>query len=225
MQIARNTYDGEAFYVENGFLRYRDAGSMVGIDVSEHQGEIDWQAVHDAGVEFVILRAGYRGYGQGTLQEDAFFRVNYEGARAAGLKIGAYFFSQALNSSEAREEAEYICDLLADCTLELPVFFDWETVDGAERISSADGIPITQCAVAFCKAVQERGYEAGVYFNQIYGYTYLNLAQLQDYTLWLAEYGTTPSFYYHFDYLQYSDAGSVPGISGAVDLDLLILND
>lgn len=221
--IARNGYDPEAFYQEGGFLHYSAGEYMVGVDVSEHQGQVDWQQVAAGGVEFVILRVGYRGYTEGSLQEDAYFRENYEGARAAGLKLGAYFFSQALTPEEAREEAEYVCGLLDGRALDLPVFFDWETVEGGERAPTADGLPLTQCAVAFCQTVQDEGYTAGVYFNQIFGYTYFNLGYLQDYALWLAEYGEQPEFLYHFDYLQYSDSGTVPGIAGNVDLDLWLM--
>lgn len=222
-QIALNTYDAEAFYEENGFLRYRAMQHMVGIDVSEHQQNVDWQAVRGSGVEFVILRVGYRGYTAGGLREDETFRDYYDGARAAGLKIGAYFFSQAMNVQQAREEATYACELLGDRTLDLPLFYDWETVSGSERIPSPDGLPLTDCAVAFCKVVRRNGYDAGVYFNQSLGYRYFDLSRLQDYTLWLAEYDTTPEFHYHFDCLQYTDSGTVNGIEGGVDLDILFL--
>ena len=222
-QIALNTYDAEAFYEENGFLRYRAMRHMVGIDVSEHQQNVDWQAVRDSGVEFVILRVGYRGYTAGGLREDETFQTYYDGASAAGLKIGAYFFSQAMNVQEAREEASYACELIGTRKLDLPLFYHWETVSGSERIPTPDGLPLTDCAVAFCKVVRRNGFEAGVYFNQSLGYRYFDLSKLQDYTLWLAEYDTTPEFHYHFDCLQYTDTGTVAGIEGGVDLDILFL--
>ena len=224
-KIAPNRYRTEAFYREDGFLRYQDAPYMIGIDVSAHQGQIDWERVRDAGVEFAILRAGFRGYAEGTLSEDDYFRENYEGARRAGLKIGVYFFSQARSEAEAMEEAQFVCSLLAGCTLDLPVYFDWETVDKSDRITGVEDIPITQCAVAFCEEIERSGFDAGVYFNQTYGYMHLELEKLQDYALWLAEYNDTPGFAYHFHCLQYSDSGSVDGIKGKVDLDLLMLED
>lgn len=220
---AKNEYDADAFVMRDGFLRYEVAPYRIGIDVSTHQGLIDWQAVADAGVEFAILRVGYRGSTEGKLYEDEQFSENLAGARAAGLQIGVYFFSQALTTEEAEEEAELACRLLDGESLELPVFYDWEEVSGGSRVESAASVPMTDCAIAFCEAVERKGYTAGVYFNQSYGYGYLELERLQDYTLWLAEYCDTPSFRYHFDCLQYTDSGTVDGIEGAVDLNLMIL--
>ena len=139
------------------------------------------------------------------------------------MQLGVYFFSQATTLEEAREEADYTLELLDGRTLELPVFYDWETVAGSTRIPSPDGLPLTQCAAAFCQTVEAAGYTAGVYFNQTYGYTYFDLGYLQDYVLWLAEYGTTPEFLYHFDCLQYSSTGAVDGITGDVDLNLFLM--
>ena len=216
-----NPYDPEAFYRENGFLRYRDAPYMVGMDVSEYQSEIDWQTVADSGVEFVILRAGFRGSSQGSLYEDALFRRHLQGAKDAGLAVGIYFFSQALNPTEAEEEANSACDLLDGAKLELPVFFDWEYLDG--RLGTIDTSNLTRSAIQFCETVEARGYEGGVYFNQTYGKYYFDLSALQDYILWLAEYNPVPGFPYGFDCLHYTDSGTVPGVKGAVDLDILWL--
>lgn len=217
-----NDYDPEAFYTQEGFLRYSAGEHLVGIDVSAHQGLIDWQLVAESGVEFAIIRAGYRGSSKGLLYEDETFRSNIEGAKAAGIETGVYFFSQARNVQEAREEAEFLLSLLQGEEIELPVFYDWEFIEGSERIGSPAEIPMTDCAVAFCKVIKSAGYEAGVYFNQTYGYYHLDLTKLQNYTLWLAEYGETPTFAYHFDCLQYTDSGTVAGIETAVDLDLWI---
>lgn len=218
-----NGRDPEAFYREDGFLRYADGAHMVGIDVSAHQEEIDWAAVKESGVEFAILRVGYRGSTEGGLYADDCFRRHYDGAKSVGLQVGAYFFSQARNALEAAEEAAFACDLLRDCELELPVFYDWEVVEGSERLPSPEGIPMTECAIAFCNMVREDGFRVGVYFNQTYGYLHLDLMALADYTLWLAEYGDTPTFAYEFDCLQYSAEGEVAGISEPVDLNLFIL--
>ncbi|MGM9563046.1 MAG: glycoside hydrolase family 25 protein [Faecousia sp.] len=214
-----NAYAPEDFYLENGFLRY-GTDSLVGIDVSTHQGLIDWQAVKDAGVEFAIIRAGYRGTTQGLLYEDELFRANLDGAKEAGLLVGVYFFSQAANEEEAAEEAEFVCGLLDGAKLDLPIYYDWEEVSGQSRIPGVAEIPMTECAVAFCEAIKAQGYEAGVYFNQTYGYDHLDLLALQDYSLWLAEYGNTPTFDYHFHCLQYTDSGVVDGIETEVDLNV-----
>lgn len=221
--IPPNLYDPEAFYTENGFLHYGNQDHRVGIDVSVYQGIIDWQAVRNAGVEFAVIRAGYRGSTVGDLYEDEQFSYNLEEARKAGIHVGVYFFSQALTPEEAVEEAEFVCGLLGDKKPDLPVYFDWEFNGG--RIPSAYDVPLTDCASAFCREVEARGYEAGIYFNQDFGYHHFRLRELQDYHLWLAEYGEIPSFKYHFDCLQYSDSGTVPGIETPVDLDLLFIEE
>lgn len=219
-----NQYAAEDFYMDGAYLRYRDKDAKVGIDVSAHQGLIDWERVAQAGVEFAVIRAGYRGSTKGLLYEDETFRANLKGATEVGISVGVYFFSQACTPEEAEEEAAYVCKLLAGTVLDLPVFYDWEEVNGEVRIPAASEIPMTECALAFCKRVEQDGYRAGVYFNQTYGYRHLALEQLQDYCLWLAEYGTTPTFHYHFDCLQYTDSGSIDGIETDVDLDLLFPN-
>ncbi len=219
--IPKNAYRSEAFYTEDGFLRYQDAPHLVGLDVSVYQGVIDWQAVADSGAEFVIIRAGYRGSTQGLLYEDEQFRYNLQGAKDAGLQVGVYFFSQAKNPAEAEEEAAYVCELLDGEVLDLPIFYDWEHIGG--RISTAEEVPLTTCARRFCQIVEKEGYQGGVYFNQTFGEQYFNLRELQEYTLWLAEYNPTPGFPYVFDCLQYTDSGTLPGIEGPVDLDILWL--
>lgn len=220
-----NAWSSEAYYTENGFLKYRDADCMVGIDVSAHQSGIDWSRVADAGVQFVILRAGYRGSTEGKLYEDDNFRSFLTGARSAGLQVGVYFFSQATNEQEAFEEAAYVCELLKGETLELPVFYDWEHSGAGTRTERAADVDMTACALAFCSAVEDAGFRAGVYFNQTYGNNHLDFVRLKSYVLWLAEYNATPTFGYHFDLLQYSDSGEVDGIEGTVDLDLMLISD
>ena len=125
--IPGNSYDADEFYLEDGFLRYGE-DSRVGIDVSSHQGEIDWEAVATSGVEFAIIRAGYRGYSEGELFVDPFFFENIEGALENGLDVGVYFFSQALNTEEALEEAEFLLEAVEGYELALPVVFDWERI-------------------------------------------------------------------------------------------------
>ncbi len=221
--IPKNEYRAEAFTRVDGLLQYADGDYLQGIDVSVHQGVIDWQAVADSGVQFAVLRLGYRGTTVGELYLDEQFEENYVQAKNAGLLLGVYFFSQAANAGEAAEEAQFVCDTLNGRALDLPVFYDWETVDGGERVTSPYDVELTACSLAFCQKIEESGYDAGVYFNQTYGYRHINLYELRDYTLWLAEYNETPGFDYQFHMLQYSDAGTVNGIEGSVDLDLLIL--
>lgn len=214
-----NERDPKDFVFEDGFLRY--PGAEAGIDVSTHQGLIDWEQVADAGVTFAIIRAGYRGSTEGKLYEDEQFQYNLNGAKEAGLKVGVYFFSQALTVEEAAEEAEYVLDLLDGEPLELPVYFDWEQIAGVSRIKYPGTLPLTEFSVAFCESVRQQGYTPGVYFNREYGYAYLDFVRLQNYELWLAEYGDNPTFRYRYDCLQYTDQGDIPGIETSVDMDLI----
>lgn len=224
--IPRSVYGLEGFALENGRVTYEDEDwrTLAGIDVSSHQGVIDWPEVAGDGISFAIIQAGYRGYSDGMCSEDEQFRANLSGAKAAGLEAGVYFFSQAVNEEEAREEAAYVLGLLDGETLELPVYYDWERVESAPaRTDEVDGDTVTACARAFCETIEAGEYEAGVYFNQNYVYTLVDLAQLLDYPLWMAQYQTVPDFFYHFTCWQYTDSGTVAGITGPVDLDIRFL--
>jgi len=222
-ELPRNTYGLDGFSKENGRVSYEDDRfrTVTGIDVSSHQETVDWTAVAGDGISFALIQAGYRGYTDGALGEDVRFRENLTGAKAAGLQTGIYFFSQALNEEEAKEEAEFVLELLDGEALDLPVFYDWEGIDSAEaRTDGLDGETITACANTFCETVEAGGYEAGIYFNQSYVYTVIDLAQLMDYPLWLAQYRDVPDCIYDFGFWQYTDSGTVAGITPPVDLNV-----
>lgn len=216
--------DTSAFSVTNGVVSYagEDYTLLRGIDVSDHQGEIDWQAVAGSGVEFAVIRCGWRGYGGGSLNEDELFRRNIEGAQAAGLKVGVYFFSQATSLVEGAEEALFTLSLLEDYTLDLPVFFDWEFI-GTEpaRTDDVDGATVTDACLEFCRLVSSAGYDTGVYAYLNLAYFTYELNRLQDIAIWMGDPGTWPEFYYDHRFWQYSFTGSVPGIEGDVDLDVM----
>ena len=216
------TYDPDCFTRDGEFLRYESdtMTSQIGIDVSAHQQEIDWQAVAASGVEFAILRVGYRGYTEGSIQEDAYFQQNLDGAIDAGLEVGVYFFSQAITKDEAVEEAKFVLNWIEGYELDYPIFFDWEDIEADARTDGMDMLTLTGCVDAFCAAIEDAGYRAGVYFNQRFGYEEFDLRELQDYELWLAEYNLTPSFAYHFEVWQYANDGMLSGVDGAVDLNL-----
>ena len=224
--VAPSTLDPTAFSMEeNGWMTYDDGKTtaLQGIDVSSHQGEIDWQAVADSGVRFAVIRAGFRGYGQeGRLVEDSRFQENIAGALAAGLDVGVYFFSQAVTVEEAREELALTLELIAPYEITYPVVFDWERMpaDRDARTHEVTGETLTAIAVAFCQGVEAAGYTPAVYANQNLAYLTLDLSQLKAWPFWLAHYSDTPTFYYRYDLWQYSHTGTVPGIQGNVDLDL-----
>ena len=210
---------------EQGWLTYQAEGveAIPGIDVSAHQGEIDWQQVAKSGIKFAMVRVGYRGYGEeGKMVLDANYRRNIEGALAAGLDVGVYFFSQATSIWEVEEELELYLDAIEGYDITYPVVLDWEHIanDINARTNYVSGESISRMADFFCNQVTEAGYTPAVYFNQHLAYLYLDLERLDGNVFWLAEYDTVPGFYYHFDMWQYSCTGRVPGIEGDVDLNL-----
>ena len=216
--------DRTLFSVENGTAVYNGEGYTLlrGIDVSDYQGAIDWIAVREAGIEFAILRCGWRGYSGGSLNEDTYFRQNVEGATAAGLKVGAYFFSQAVSVMEAAEEAVFTAKILNGVHLDLPVYFDWETI-GVEsaRTDGTDAHTVTEASLEFCRLMESEGYRAGIYSYIPNVYDMYELNSLVGMDIWMADPGTWPEFAYEHNIWQYSFSGSVPGIEGNVDMDAM----
>lgn len=226
--IPANPYDSAAFTVENGFLTYQgDFPSFVGVDVSAHQQEIDWSKVAAAGVDFAMIRAGYRGYTVGAINQDSYFAYNIRQALANGLDVGVYFFSQAVTEAEAEEEARQLLAWIDGYDITYPVVFDWEQVsEENSRTKDTSGETVTACAKAFCKLIEEAGYIPMTYGSpsKIYAGG-LDLAQVQQYPFWLAHYTTdwaTTSFRYQYHMWQYSSNGQVDGIPTRVDLDLCL---
>ena len=209
---------GDFTYNEAGFLSC--AGTEMGIDVSDHQGWIDWYQVADSGVSFAFVRIGYRGYSEGGLFADEYAHYNLTTARDAGLQVGAYFYSQALNEAEAAEEAAWCIDFLKAYEIDLPVVFDWDYVSEEARTGAMDGQTLTGCARVFCEAMEKAGYDAMVYFNPHLATDYYDLLQLQKYPFWLAMYTSVMDYPHRVDYWQYTDQGSLPGIGTTVDINL-----
>lgn len=199
------------------------AGTTLGIDVSKWQGEIDWEKVKDDGVEFVIIRCGYRGYTEGTLIEDPMFAQNIKGATAAGLKVGVYFFTQAVNEVEAVEEASMVVSLIRDYDLDYPVFIDTESAGGNGRADHLDAETRTLVCDAFCSTIQNAGYKSGVYASRNWYNERVNAAELEDYVIWLAEYRSVPLYKGYYQMWQYTSKGQIDGIEGNVDLNLSYL--
>lgn len=202
-----------------GDVRY---GIRKGIDVSEHQGTVDWEKVKAAGYEFAILRIGYRGYGTvGSLHVDARFHENIAGAKASGLDVGGYFFSQAVNEEETLEEAVFVLENLNGYGLELPIVFDPERIrDDTARTDNISGEQFTKNTVLFCEKIKEAGYQPMVYSNLVWEAFEFDMEELADYPIWYADYEIVPQTPYRFTFWQYSEKGQVDGIEGAVDLDL-----
>lgn len=226
--IEKNPYDNELFVKDdNHKISYEDEKytSRLGVDVSVFQGDIDWEQVKAAGYEFAILRIGYRGYGEeGTLNADEKFEQNLENARKAGMDVGVYFFSQAVNEEEAKEEADFVLEHLQGQELQMPVVYDPEHIlEDEARTDGVTGEQFTNNAETFCKTVKEAGYDAMIYSNMLWEAYELNLEKLSDYPIWYADYEALPQTPYRFCMWQYSSTGNVPGIEGNADLDIQLL--
>lgn len=205
-------------------IRYTGASYATrwGVDVSNYQGSIDWQTLKAQGIEFAYLRLGLRGYGeQGTLYTDRSFARYYEGARAAGIDVGVYFFSQAVTIREAADEALFALELLDGRALDLPVYYDWEPVSADDsRTAGYDGRYLTAGAAAFCNIIEQGGYTSGVYLNRQQGYYRYDLRSLAGRSLWVADYADYPDFYYAYDVWQYEHQARLDGVGEIVDLNL-----
>lgn len=217
---AANPYTENDFQYEDSYLTCTAGESVLGIDVSEWQNVTDWKAVREAGVEFVMIRVGYRGYGNGAVCVDEAAQSHYEGAKAAGLKVGVYFFSQAVNTKEAVEEARFTLSLIENWELDMPVVFDWEYVSEEARASHLSALDLTHVTMAFCDTVEDAGYTPMVYFNVNQSTYRLLMERLTGYQFWLAMYSDRMTYPYQLDMWQYSCEGDVPGIDGDVDMNL-----
>lgn len=216
-------YDPELFYVDDYFFRnYKDdnTSALRGIDVSSHQRDIDWAEVKKAGVQFAMIRVGFRSYDDGELHADSRFEKNIRGAEENGIRVGAYFFSQAITVDEAIEEAKFVTDRLRGHRVEMPVAYDMEMITEEDRIRDMTMQERTEVADAFCEIVGNHGYDALIYGSPDWIYQNLNLSLLTDHEIWLAHYVDRSEFPYKYRMWQYSATGRVDGIEGDCDLDI-----
>ena len=225
--VPANTYSAEDFVVAGGFLTYDgDGPSYVGVDVSAHQGEIDWDAVADDNIDFAMVRVGFRGTGTGSLNTDKYYEQNIRGAMRAGLETGVYFFAQAVTVEEAIEEADYVISLLDGLDINGPVAYDWEMHDSTYRVYGTSPEMATACAVAFCERIKDAGYTPMVYGGTYVTYMKYDQGALADYLSWYPEYKSEkseklcPTLVYHMDYWQFSSSRAVAGINGRVDMNI-----
>lgn len=207
---------------KNQMVQLKPGGTRqkVGIDVSKYQGDIDWNKVAAAGVQFVIIRAGYRGSVTGALVEDSYFVQNIRGALAAGLEVGVYFFTQAVNETEAVEEASAVISMVREYDIKLPIYIDTEGAGGNGRADGLDVTTRTAVCDAFCRTVKNAGYNSGVYASRSWLYHNLDTSVLDKYEIWDAEWVSVPQYTGYYTMWQYSSKGKVDGIVGNVDLDI-----
>ncbi len=225
--VERDDLDFENdFYTKEGtsYMNYYPDGKKAGrvaVDVSEYQENIDWAAVKASGVEIAIVRAGFRGYGEeGNIKKDAYFDQNMKGALDAGLEVGTYFFTEAMNYEEGVEEADYVLSLVKPYQLKQPIIIDTENIDAeGVRTGSISIEDRSEAIRGFCETIEAAGYTPMIYANTYWFCSALDLSKLGKYEFWLAAYDT-PQFPYHVEGWQYASDGSVPGISGNVDLNV-----
>jgi len=216
-----NPYGELDFQYDGRFLKLIRGESIPGIDVSSWQYDIDWEAVAGAGAEFAIIRIGYRGSESGRINPDKYAQANLEGAAAAGMDIGVYFFSQALTREEAEEEAYYVLDVIKDHNITMPVVFDWERIRGEDsRSNEMDRRTLTDCALTFLETIEMAGYDAMVYFNPHQSRNLYYLEELKQYDFWLASYTDRMDFPYKVQMWQYTESGSIPGIDTPCDFNV-----
>lgn len=223
-EVPKHEYDLDSFRHEGDRLYYDEDTftSRLGLDVSHHQGYINWEKVKNAGYDFAILRIGYRGYGQtGSINLDKLFDENIKNAHDAGIDVGVYFFSQAINEQEAKEEAEFVIEHLKGYELELPVVYDPESILNDEaRTDNVSGEQFTKNTILFCKMISDAGYEPMIYSNMLWEAFKFDMEKVCQYPFWYADYEKLPQTPYDFMYWQYTDVGNVDGVQGIVDIDI-----
>ncbi len=222
----KHEYNWENIEADGRFWKYEDDNytSELGIDVSFHNEEIDWQKVKDAGIDFAFIRVGYRGYQTGEIHEDLLYRQNMEKASQAGVKLGVYFFSQAKDTAEAVEEAQYVLYEIKDYFIAMPVVFDMEEVTADDRIAELTDEERTEIAAAFCRTIRDAGYIPAVYGSENWLSGKIRMQDLQDdFIFWLASYhevSVSTDFPFVFEYWQYYNRTEIPGIDTETDINI-----
>ena len=227
--IKRHEWDFSNLDSSGLFKKYIDetgaenVANKVGVDVSEHQGAINWESVA-SNVDFAYIRLGYRGYTGGGLLLDGYYASNMEGAAAAGIPVGVYFYSQATTYEEGVEEANFVLSHLGDYSLAYPIVLDREDpmTDDA-RTNDLSVEQHTQAALGFLETIAASGRKVMVYTNRMYYSLYVDIEQMYKYPIWFAQYADEPDWPYEFAIWQYTENGEVPGISGPVDLNLQMM--
>lgn len=222
-----NPYKATHYSKEGEQIKYDDATytSRLGIDVSKYQSSVNWEKVKNAGYDFTFIRLGFRGYGQaGNIKLDQKFEEHFSGASNAGLDVGVYFFSQAINEAEAVEEAEFVINSLKGRPLQLPIVYDPESIlDDVARTDDVTAEQFTKNTIAFCDTIAAAGYEPMLYCNMLWEAFELNLSELKAYPIWYADYEPVPQTPYNFTFWQYTNTGHVPGIAGEMDINLQMI--
>ena len=230
-QIAKNPYIFDNFVLEDGYMTYKNENgekiSHLGIDLSYHNEMVDWDELAQSGIEFIMLRCGYRGYTEGGLVEDEKFAEYAAEANRVGINLGVYFFTQAITVEEAKEEANYVLNLIKDYDISYPVALDSEYVN--EDYARTNTVEISrelrsEMAIAFCERIKEEGYYPMIYASENWMRRNMDLEMLNQYDFWVAQYLDQNDFLYDFTIWQYTEKGSIPGIDEHIDLDISLVD-
>jgi GH25 family lysozyme M1 (1,4-beta-N-acetylmuramidase) len=226
--LARNIYDPLAFIMKNDRMGYYEQDRLIskfGIDLSAQNGRVDFARVKNAGVDFVMLRLGVRGYETGNITFDENFCEYLDAALDNGLQVGVYFFSQAISAEEAAEEAIVVIEALAERKITYPVVFNMEYIAyGTSRIDSLTKTQKTEIAETFCNYMEGAGYVPMVYGSKEWLVEQIDLTKLINYDIWLSQSKPLPDYPYTFQMWQYSFSGSIAGISGDVNMNISFID-
>lgn len=227
--ISTSSFKPDDFAENKGVISYEGGESYVGINVNSKMGDIDWAKVVESGVDYAMIRVGYRGNDKGKISLDSNFVANITGATEAGLPVGVYFYSKAVTDAEAEEEATFVLEQIKGYSVTYPIAYYWEydlkedgTANEDSRTVRCNGEQVTGFINTFCKKIKNTGFTASYYGDKSMCYERLNLELLKDYDLWYAEYRPAPSFYYDFKLWQYTKEGEVPGIAENVPITIAL---
>lgn len=226
--LPKHEYDFTKLVCQSDIMKYYEDGrqvSFTGVKLSKHHEYVDFNKMKKDGVDFGMLRVGARGYGSGQLLLDEYFVDNIKRANDAGLKIGVYFYSQAVTQDEVIEEANLVLQSIQDYTITYPVVFDMEYVENdtarVEQLSRDEKTAITK---TFLRMMKKEGYSAAVYGNKEWLMKRIDLAQLTDYDVWLSQAKDVPDYPYRFTMWEYTKNGSVDGVAGNVDMTISFID-
>ncbi|GFH91957.1 autolytic lysozyme [Lachnospiraceae bacterium] len=226
--LEQNTYDYTKMQMRADKMAYYEDGrsiSYLGADLSKYNGDVDFHALKESGIEFVMLRLGARGYGSGQILLDEKFEEYMNKASEAGLDIGVYFFSQAITAEEAVEESNFIIQTLTERNITYPVAFDMEYVQNDKaRVEILSKEEKTAVARAFLENIKAAGYKPMIYGTKEWLIKEINLTKLTDYDIWLSQQKDIPDYPYKFQMWQYTTEGDIPGVEGDVDLNICFVD-
>lgn len=223
--LKMNTFDKGTFNKDsNNVITYSENGNVVshkGIDISKYQGDIDFSKVKNSGVEYAMVRCGYRSYGSGVLTEDTSFNTYVTDALKNNINVGVYFFTQAVSVSEAEEEADFVLNMIRPFKVTYPIVLDVEEIfDDSFRQENLSKEELTDVIVAFCEKIKNAGYTPMVYGNLKCFAGMVDMTRLESYEKWFAYYDDEPYLPYEMSMWQYSESGKIDGIDGKVDMDI-----